>query len=117
METMIEQDCRNNSAWNHRAWILGACITSRLRRHLPSAVASEDVILDDADDTQPRFMTGTIANWLQRELTYVRFHCERTPHNESPWNYCNGLHHIVQDAIVDLDNGAGLTSFILVSCA
>lgn len=110
MELMIVKDCRNNSAWNQRAWMVSACITCRLKRHLPSASGStasaeEDSVLEDADDTQPRFMTGSITEWLQKELAFARLHCERTPHNESPWNYLNGLHYIVQDAVVALDEG------------
>ena len=115
MLRMIDVDCRNNSAWNQRAWLLSACIACRLKRHLPGyggnvKSSQEDIVLEDADDTQPRFMTGTITEWLQRELEFCRNHCERTPHNESPWNYLNGLQHVVHDTVVALDRGALLTS-------
>jgi hypothetical protein len=113
MERMILNDCRNNSAWNQRAWLLAACIKHRLIRNVPAAyggkateASEEDSVLEDADDTQPRFLTGTITEWLQEELRYTRFHCQRTPHNESPWNYLNGLHYIVQDAVTAVDEGS-----------
>ena len=110
---MIDVDCRNNSAWNQRAWLLSACIACRLRRNLPGPSGGgkscqEDSALEDADDTQPRFMTGAITEWLQSELECCRYHCERTPHNESPWNYLNGLHSIVHDTVVALDRGASV---------
>lgn len=61
---MLARDCRNNSAWNQRYFVL----TSRHRKLRPL----------------PREM-------IVQELAFALKHITTCPHNESPWNYLRGL--------------------------
>ncbi|KAJ3010761.1 UNVERIFIED_CONTAM: CAAX geranylgeranyltransferase alpha subunit [Siphonaria sp. JEL0065] len=60
IDNLIEQDCRNNSAWNHRYFYF----TSRPE--------------------------GFDADSLSKEIQFSLDHVRKTPNNESPWNYLKG---------------------------
>lgn len=58
---MIEDDVRNNSAWNHRYYLVEG------RKEKPS----EEII--------------------QREIEYAKTAIRKAPQNQSPWNYILGI--------------------------
>ncbi|KAF2474885.1 farnesyltransferas-like protein [Lindgomyces ingoldianus] len=62
-ESMIEEDVRNNSAWNHR-WFL--VVGGRGGQGV-----SEDIV--------------------KREIEYAQTAIRKAPQNESPWNYLRGI--------------------------
>ncbi|KAJ3292298.1 CAAX geranylgeranyltransferase alpha subunit [Rhizoclosmatium sp. JEL0117] len=61
VDGLIELDCRNNSAWNHRYYYF----TNR-----PEGFSDDD---------------------LKSEITFSLAHVRKTPNNESPWNYLRGI--------------------------
>lgn len=101
---MISDDCRNNSAWNQRAWLLGKSLEVRLERNsgtssTPHGQLPDQALTEDPDDLQPRFLSGSITDWFEREVQYVQDHVGLTPHNESAWNYLVGLTDVVNDVL------------------
>lgn len=62
-EAMIDDDVRNNSAWNHR-WFL--------------VVGGPGAPLEN-----PRL--------VERELAYAKCAIRKAPQNQSPWNYIKGV--------------------------
>jgi protein farnesyltransferase/geranylgeranyltransferase type-1 subunit alpha len=64
LDTLVKEDVRNNSAWNHRFFVV-------LQQHP-----------DLNDDIRVR------------EIEYAFLHVNKTPNNESPWNYAKGMAHV-----------------------
>ena len=62
VDRLLEEDIRNNSAWNQRFFVVSH--TSPNRR-----IQGED---------------------MQRELAYAMEKINKVPNNESPWNYLRG---------------------------
>lgn len=62
-EAMINDDVRNNSAWNHR-WFL--------------VVGGHDGRLESP-------------HLVERELEYAKYAIRKAPQNQSPWNYIKGV--------------------------
>lgn len=101
-EETVSEDPRNNSAWNQRAWILGLSLAARLKRQSDSSKnpsGTDRAFEEDPSDLQPRFLTGSLRDWLQREVQHAREHLCSMPHNESAWNYLVGLRDIVLGAL------------------
>eukprot|EP00892_Ulva_mutabilis_P011120 jgi/Ulvmu1/8380/UM042_0087.1 len=110
-EKMTLEDPRNNSSWNQRAWLLGKSLAARLQRSNANSPGSlqhtpDQALLEDPDDKQPRFLTGSIRDWLAREAQYVKDHVTSMPHNESAWNYLVGLREVACD-VLRLNYAAG----------
>lgn len=102
-QQMVAEDPRNNSAWNQRGWLLGKSLSARLKRQADLEAQSPDqsdkALQEDPSDLQPRFLTGSIRDWLDRELQFVKDHIFSMPHNESAWNYLVGLRDVILDVL------------------
>ncbi|KAI9658859.1 MAG: CAAX geranylgeranyltransferase alpha subunit [Alyxoria varia] len=80
LDRWLDKDVRNNSAWNHRWFIVFG------RGYGPATVRDE--------------------HW-ERELQYAMVRIRLAPQNESPWNYIRGLvKHHVKSAPLREDNDA-----------
>jgi protein farnesyltransferase/geranylgeranyltransferase type-1 subunit alpha len=77
IDKLLQQDIRNNSAWNQRFFI----------RTLPPV--SQPLPLEAA--TEPTFTTGMSADTITTELLYTGAKLLQASHNESAWNYLEGL--------------------------
>lgn len=79
MERMIDDDVRNNSAWNHRFYIVNArCKLGR------SADKS-------ASPTRGAAMSGVRDKKIRvREIEFAKAKILLAPQNESPWSYLRG---------------------------
>ena len=72
-EKFINDDVRNNSAWNHR-WFL--CFG---KEALPENKTSSALVIDE--------------DLLDREIAYTQRKIQMAPQNPSPWSYLRGLIH------------------------
>lgn len=63
LDGLVKQDVRNNSAWNHRFFVISNI----------NPLLSDEVRL--------------------QEIEYAFSYINKTPNNESPWNYAKGMAH------------------------
>lgn len=71
VQRMIEDDVRNNSAWNHRWFLCFGQYAEEEQKEHGIKVVDEDVI--------------------DREMMFAMKKVELAPNNESPWNYLRGV--------------------------
>jgi len=76
-ELYIQDDVRNNSAWNHRFFI----ITGQLPSLSTPTISNEDI--GSAGKEREEL--------LQREIEYAKAQIRLAPQNQSPWLYISGL--------------------------
>ncbi|KAF7518518.1 hypothetical protein G7054_g13435 [Neopestalotiopsis clavispora] len=74
IETMVDQDVRNNSAWSHRFFL----VFSDPRHTTVGSHATEH------DPAVP-------ADIIDREIHYAEDKIKLAPQNQSPWNYLKGV--------------------------
>jgi protein farnesyltransferase/geranylgeranyltransferase type-1 subunit alpha len=63
VDSMIYEDVRNNSAWNHRWFVVFGC--------------AEDAFKNEAI--------------VKREISYAEAGIHKAPQNQAPWNYLRGI--------------------------
>ena len=81
MEKMLNEDCRNNSAWSHRYFVVFGHeeLEEMEKGHkIRKEILEEGVLTVDLDI-------------LTRELEFTRGWIEMAPQNPSPWNYLKGV--------------------------
>lgn len=71
VKLMIEEDVRNNSAWNHRWYLCFGQYVEEEQKEDGVKVVDEDVV--------------------DREMKYAMEKVDLAPTNESPWNYLRGV--------------------------
>ncbi|KIX06567.1 uncharacterized protein Z518_04543 [Rhinocladiella mackenziei CBS 650.93] len=81
LDALINEDVRNNSAWNHRYFI---CFGAEELRVIESeggnrkeVLASGNLVVDE--------------DVVEREINYAKDHIAWAPQNPSPWNYLKGV--------------------------
>ena len=74
-ERMIDDDVRNNSAWNQRFF----CVVGGLGGFVTST--DDDGTGDGAD----------VVVLAESELAFAKSRLDKSPHNESAWNYVRGI--------------------------
>ena len=79
IDTLLDQDVRNNSAWNQRFFVRTHARSSAEALGQPAAASSS---------THASPMSGDV---IHEELLYTGSKLLLAPHNESPWNYLEGL--------------------------
>lgn len=87
IDTMIEEDVRNNSAWSHRYFIL-------FGNHELAYAKSQNppVILKKVNEEQLLEKAGLLdATLVQAEIDFAKTQIEKAPQNGSPWNYLKGV--------------------------
>ncbi|KAL9102747.1 MAG: hypothetical protein Q9163_002144 [Psora crenata] len=75
VETLLQQDVRNNSAWNHRWFVVFARYTDPEKHSVKNGGADEEVQREV----------------LQSEIEYAKEKITLAPQNQSPWNYLRGV--------------------------
>ena len=75
VETLLQQDVRNNSAWNHRWFVVFARYANPQKHSIKYADADGEVS----------------AEILEREMEYTKGKIHLAPQNQSPWNYLRGV--------------------------
>jgi hypothetical protein len=89
---LLDKDVRNNSAWNQRFFV---------RTHAPpsaaaaaasssSSSASSSSAVHNADPSRPP-LHDMSSEVLHEEIAFTAIKLLLAPHNESPWNYLEGL--------------------------
>lgn len=81
MEKMLNEDCRNNSAWSHRYFVVfGHQELEEMEKghKIRKEILEEGLLTVDPDV-------------LERELTFTKGWIELAPQNPSPWNYLKGV--------------------------
>lgn len=89
-ESLLQSDVRNNSAWNHRWFIVFARHTD------PQKHGIKD---DDADSEVSREI-------IEREIEYTKVAISTAPQNQSPWNYLRGVLRKKGTGLVELKDFA-----------
>jgi protein farnesyltransferase/geranylgeranyltransferase type-1 subunit alpha len=82
MDALIQDDVRNNSAWNHRYFVVFGA------EELAAIEASPSGIRKDV------LASGTLVvdlDVVEREVNYAKDHIAWAPQNASPWNYLRGV--------------------------
>jgi protein farnesyltransferase/geranylgeranyltransferase type-1 subunit alpha len=84
MDTLINDDVRNNSAWNHRYFVCFGADELRameesggIRKDIINAGGGKLVVVDE--------------EVVEREVNYAKDHIAWAPQNASPWNYLKGV--------------------------
>ena len=75
VESLLHSDVRNNSAWNHRWFVVFAQHTDPQKHSIRK---------DDADTDVP-------PETIEREIEYTKAAISAAPQNQSPWNYLRGV--------------------------
>ena len=75
VESLLHSDVRNNSAWNHRWFVVFAQHTDPQKHSIKN---------DDADTDVP-------LETIEREIEYTKAAISTAPQNQSPWNYLRGV--------------------------
>ena len=70
-EAMIREDVRNNSAWNHRYFLVFGAEELRAGGRGWGTVVDEEIV--------------------DREVEYAKAKISMAPQNQSPWNYLRGV--------------------------
>jgi protein farnesyltransferase/geranylgeranyltransferase type-1 subunit alpha len=110
IDTLIQEDVRNNSAWNHRYFICFGVEELQAIEKSESGIrkeilASGKLVVDE--------------EVVEREINYAKDHIAWAPQNPSPWNYLKGVVKRAGIPITDLQvfcegfvggKGADLTS-------
>lgn len=81
----LRDDVRNNSAWNHRFFV----VFGRYEDH--SSSTSETI-------SSPRLPSAI----LEREIAFAQDAIRLAPQNESPWNYLRGLLRRFERPVADI---------------
>ncbi|KAK0531600.1 CAAX geranylgeranyltransferase alpha subunit [Tilletia horrida] len=91
-DALLEEDVRNNSAWNHRFFVLFA--SGRARAGVvraPSSSASSSSADAAGSAPGPEAEAEAEAEWVRREAGYAKAKIALTPNNASAWNYLRGI--------------------------
>ncbi|CAD6586525.1 MAG: CAAX geranylgeranyltransferase alpha subunit [Alectoria sarmentosa] len=75
VETLLQYDVRNNSAWNHRWFIVFARYTDPKQHSIKKGDANSEIPLEI----------------MRREIEYTKTGISTAPQNQSPWNYLRGV--------------------------
>lgn len=75
VESLLEADVRNNSAWNHRWFVVFARHTDPDKHSIKNGDADSKV--------EPEV--------IDREIEYSKAAISMAPQNQSPWNYLRGV--------------------------
>ena len=71
-EALIREDVRNNSAWNHRYFLVFGAEELRAGSGRGSGIVVDEEVVD-------------------REVEYAKGKIRAAPQNQSPWNYLRGV--------------------------
>lgn len=74
LETLLQEDIRNNSAWNHRWFVVFG------RYDTP-----------DSGNSKAATGKGLDPEAVEREIEYTKSAILLAPQNQSPWNYLRGV--------------------------
>lgn len=89
VEALIDQDVRNNSAWNHR-WTLKFGPRGAVDSGMPLGVDD-----DDDDERRSCHNKGSLIvvdeELIDAELAYAKAKILLAPENKSPWAYARGV--------------------------
>ena len=75
VESLLHSDVRNNSAWNHRWFVVFARHTDPQKHSIRKYDADTDVPPET----------------IEREIEYTKAAISTAPQNQSPWNYLRGV--------------------------
>ena len=75
IESLLQSDVRNNSAWNHRWFVVFARHTDPTKHSIKSGGADSEISLEI----------------IEREIGYTKAAISTAPQNQSPWNYLRGV--------------------------
>ena len=75
IESLLQSDVRNNSAWNHRWFVVFARHTDPKKHSIMNGDADSEVPLET----------------IEREIEYTKAAISIAPQNQSPWNYLRGV--------------------------
>ncbi|KAK5096620.1 CAAX geranylgeranyltransferase alpha subunit [Lithohypha guttulata] len=87
IDTMIQDDLRNNSAWSHRYFIL-------FGHHELTYVQSQSppIILKEVNEQKLLHKADLVdADLVTAEIEYTKHEIRKAPQNGSTWNYLRGL--------------------------
>ena len=91
VETLLDEDVRNNSAWNHRWFtVFGKQLNP-----------SKDSIKSSVSDLVP------LATTVDHEIDYTKTKIVLAPQNQSSWNYLRGIYRQSRRTLVDVKAFAG----------
>lgn len=87
IDSMIEDDIRNNSAWSHRYYLLfGHHELTYTEARIPP------IILKEVNEQKLLHKAGLVDTELvQAEIEYTKDEISKSPQNPSTWNYLSGV--------------------------
>ncbi|RVX72298.1 hypothetical protein B0A52_04503 [Exophiala mesophila] len=90
MDTMLTDDVRNNSAWNHRYFVCFGAEELRVieEQQQPSGSGANRRQVLEKDRG---LLSVTDEEIVQREINYAKDRIYWAPQNASPWNYLRGV--------------------------
>lgn len=93
METLLREDVRNNSAWNHRWFLCFGRDELRRTKKKPVKATSWGGEGETGGET-PTTTTGTVVDeeLIDREVAFAQGKILLAPQNQSPWTYLRALY-------------------------
>lgn len=97
IEEFLRDDVRNNSAWNHRWFLIFGRVMDPAADSIVTATRSakkEGGQHDGGGGAPPpknQFQKNIDPSIIQREITYAQTAIRLAPQNPSPWNYLRGV--------------------------
>ena len=105
MDTLVEEDVRNNSAWSHRYFVVWGAEELELLEGKESWAKGEREtggggegkrmnrreLFDDIKTTQGKGVLKADERVVEREIKYTKEKIGLAPQNPSPWNYLKGV--------------------------
>uniref|UniRef100_A0A8C2E5A0 Protein farnesyltransferase/geranylgeranyltransferase type-1 subunit alpha n=1 Tax=Cyprinus carpio TaxID=7962 RepID=A0A8C2E5A0_CYPCA len=90
---ILSQDAKNYHAWQHRQWVMQEYKLWDGELEYVEELLEEDVRNNSAWN-QRHFVISHTSGYsaiLEREVQYTLKQIKKAPHNESAWNYLNGI--------------------------
>ena len=80
LERLLQEDIRNNSAWNQRFYVVTSFPTE-------DEVFTNGGFMEEQGDSVPALLSGKV---LDREVAFTLKAIKKVTRNESAWNYLRG---------------------------
>jgi protein farnesyltransferase/geranylgeranyltransferase type-1 subunit alpha len=99
IESFLRDDVRNNSAWNHRWFLIFGRVMNPTVDSIVQMTRGGDKGGQQGHGTGFQAIDPAI---IQREITYAQAAIRLAPQNQSPWNYLRGVLKAQGDGLGEL---------------
>lgn len=91
VERFLRRDVRNNSAWNHRWFVVFGKVDEERQRRKKQQQEQQQQQESPSNKAGKQVEVEVTEEVWQREVEFAKDALRMAPQNESPWNYLRGL--------------------------